>query len=901
MKRTVVERVVEMETSKSKEVLCPGCGKEVDPLRAGHVSIDAFGFRYFCGLDCKRAYVEVASKRASVDALTAEPPRVSSHRSSSSPLPPSPPSRATLPESAVERTVARGAVASPSFREKDEGGEASAVAPSETRARSDASSGPSRSSDVSPAPSRPGFPREEGAGAAFDPMEDEPADGPDDRSEGADEASDGDELADGEAPDASPDDDTPDGDTPDDEAPSTLRSPTSVARPSRRRSSEVRGASERPPASTREPTVRELRDWFATFVVPAAIACGVLSTVVSLAGEGAASVRLPLALVAVAVLCVRTAMRRRAEDEASPWLVAAPPVVAASLALAAVLVEHRAHPGVYAAFAGLSAASALLVDKLFARARRDVVEARERFAAVLSGPVRVLTRMDSEATRADDDAREVREVAASDVRPGEQIVVEAGETIGVDGVVAAGSADVAPWIDASVVMKKSEGDAVVAGATVLSGKLRVTATFAGADRAWLRGAHGKDGRSDLAPPFVVQARRFVERGVPVVALAIAAITYVSERSWFDAVLAACAGAFALAATSAVAAAALAHARGHVAAFHRGIVYKDARVFDVAARADLAVVCSRGTLLLGEPEIVAVEATAGRDTERVLALAAGAETASRGAVAAAIQHEAKARNVTPESVRSALVHPGLGVTALVANGEKVVVGSRAFLLREKVSVAVVEGRVSELEAQGRSVVLVALGGRLVGLLALQDGIRAGARAAVQRMHDARIEPVLLSGESRETCATIARSLDIEHVRPEVLPADRDAEVRSLVEGGHVIAVVGHPASDEGALGAADVSVAMGAAGLAPGPREWGVALASDDVRDAALSLTIPRACRERAKKAAVACAAGQAVATIGVAFGGIPPILAPIATLLAAVVALSMVREPTTTIPPASYT
>lgn len=846
-----VERLVEMEPSKSKEVLCPGCGKAVDPLRAGHVSIDAFGFRYFCGLDCKQAYVEVASKRASVDALTAEPPRVSSHRS---PMSPMPPSRASVPESAVERTVAR---------------EVEEALPPEV-------------SDASPI----GFPKEDVpgedvSGEAFDTEEDGTMDPPDssrDPIDGEEEAA-------------------------DEEAPSTLRSPTSVARLSRRRSPEVRETSDRPPAPAREPM-----DWFATFVVPGAIAFGILSTVVSLAGEWAASARLPLALVAVAVLCARTAMRRRAEDEASPWLVAVPPVVVAVLALVAVLAARGGHPGLYAAFAGLSAASALLVDKLFARAERDVIEARERFASALSGPVRVLSRADSDAARADDDAREVREMAAFDVRPGEQIVVEAGETIGVDGVVAAGSADVAPWIDASVVMKKSEGDAVVAGATVLSGKLRVTATFTGADRAWLRGTLGKEGRSDLAPPYVVQARRFVERGVPVAAIAIVALTYASERSWFDAVLTGCAGAFALAATSAVAAAALAHARGHVAAFHRGIVYKDARAFDVAARADLAVVCSRGTLLLGEPEIVAVEATAGRDTARVLALAAGAETASRGAVAAAIQHEAKARNVTPESVRSALVHPGLGVTALVSSGEKVVVGSRAFLLKEKVSVAVVEGRVSELEAQGRSVVLVALGDRLVGLLALQDGIRAGARAAVQRMHDARIEPVLLSGESRETCATIARSLDIEHVRPEVLPADRDAEVRSLVEGGHVIAVVGHPASDDGALGAADVSVAMGAAGLGQGPSgagagasEWSVALASDDVRDAALSLTIPRACRERAKRSVLACAAGQAVATIGVAFGGIPPILAPIATLLAAVVALSMVREPTTTIPPTPYT
>ena len=201
------------------------------------------------------------------------------------------------------------------------------------------------------------------------------------------------------------------------------------------------------------------------------------------------------------------------------------------------------------------------------------------------------------------------------------------------------------------------------------------------------------------------------------------------------------------------------------------------------------------------------------------------------------------------MRNATVHAGLGVTALASTGERLVVGGRAIMLEEKIGVAVADARVTELEAQGRSVLLVALGDRLVGLIALQDGLRSGARAAVQQLLDARIEPVLLSGEARETCETIGRALDIEHVRPEVLPADRGPEVRALAEGGSVVAVIGHPVSDDGALGAADVAIAMGAAGSTPG--EWAVALASDDVRDAAMALAIPHATRARVRVAIVA--------------------------------------------------
>ena len=197
-------------------------------------------------------------------------------------------------------------------------------------------------------------------------------------------------------------------------------------------------------------------------------------------------------------------------------------------------------------------------------------------------------------------------------------------------------------------------------------------------------------------------------------------------------------------------------------------------------------------------------------------------------------------------------------------------------------AAADARVTELEAQGRSVLLVALAGKLVGLLALQDGLRPGARAAVQRLLDARVEPVLLSGEARETCETIGRALDIEHVRPEVLPADRGQEVRALGEGGHVVAVLGHPATDDGALGAADVAIAMGAAGSTPG--EWTVQLASDDVRDAALAISLSRATRDGARRVLVAGLVPAAIALLAIAFGVAPLLVAPLAAALGTLIA-----------------
>lgn len=811
---------------------CPGCGKSIDPLRAGHVAIVDGAFRYFCGAGCKSLYADVSSKRGALDAMTADPPPVASSVHSApiviSGLQPSP--RKDPPVS-TGRAIREEEAAPSSPRFPSPSPIPASVAYREARAESTERAEPSPASSPS---SSPAFPEEQ---------------------DEADHADDDVEEAYSEAP------------------PSTLRSPA----PSR---SPLLASSPVPAPSS--PSVSIAR--YLTSLAPiVGIGAGVLSAVVSLAGDAASEMRLPLALAASFVLVVQNVVRPRDRSEPSSLVTTIPIVIAAAVAVV-TRAGAASSPRVeaYASFVGLAAAGALLVDFLLARARRDVEIARARDAAGLSVRVRLVGAGD-----------ETEDVDASQVKPGEQVLVEPGETIGVDGIVTAGKAEVVPFVDSPAVISKREGDAVVAGASVVSGRLRVRATFTAGERAWVR-LTSSAARVEVAAPLVVVGRRMVERGVPVAALVVAGATYANNGAWPDVVIAACAGAFGLSAVAAVAASALAHARGHVAAQRRGIVYKDAGAFDVAARADVAVVCSRGTILLGEPEIVVIEAVPGKEVDRVLSLAAGAEMAAGDALAAAVLGEARARGVRPENVRSALVSEGLGVTALVQNGDKVIVGSRAFLLKEKVSVAVSDARVSELEAQGRSVLLVALGGRLVGLLALQDGLRPGARAAVQRLHDARIEPVLLSGEARETCETIARALDIEHVRPEILPSDRGAEVRALADGGHIIAAIGHAASDDGALGSADVSVAMGAAGSAPG--EWGVALASDDVRDAALALTVPRACRERAKSAVLVGGGAQAISLLGIAFGIAPPVFAPVMGVLAAACVLAIVREPTQTLP-----
>jgi cation transport ATPase len=607
------------------------------------------------------------------------------------------------------------------------------------------------------------------------------------------------------------------------------------------------------------------------------IVAGAVVPALGLLGPAAEATRVPLAVAASVALLAHASLARRDPADPHPVVVLFPSVGAVVAACwAAAINDSRATS--IAVLAGLSCAAALLVEVLVGRARQRVAAARARIEEALDVRGRAVH------------GHETVVIPASDIRPGEQIVVEAGEVVAVDGTVAAGEARVVPWLEARSEIVRTEGDPIVAGARVLSSRLRITTTWSGRDRAWVKLIAPRSTRVDVAAPTSRALRHTVERGAPLAALLVGMGAFATNSTLVQILAAMSAGAFAFAAKGVASFAALHVARAHLDALASGISYKDARAFERAAATGVAVLSARGTVLLGEPEIVAVEPIGGTEVERVLSLAAGAETASSHPFAAAILRAARARSVKPDDVRNATVHAGLGVTALASTGERLVVGGRAIMLEQKIGVAVSDARVGELEAQGRSVLLVALGDRVVGLIALQDGLRAGARAAVQRLLDARVEPVLMSGEARETCETIGRALDIEHVRPEVLPADRGAAVHALSESGSLVAVIGHAARDDGALGAADVAIAMSAAGATPG--EWAVALAGDDVRDAAMALAIPHAARDRVRVAIALGAAPCVIALLAIGFGIAPPAVAPLAAALSVIAVAVQAREST---------
>jgi len=626
----------------------------------------------------------------------------------------------------------------------------------------------------------------------------------------------------------------------------------------------------------RQADVVEPPDVGAVLLVLAMVAGG-LAVLLALAGGSAVALtsRSVVAGLACVALVAQYVMSPREPTQPNPFALLAAPLTATATAIAArFLGDGRASSAI--ALAGLVTACTAAGIWLFARARQPIDRERERIALGLDQPCHRVVGDEPTPAR------------AADLRPGEEIVLMSSETAPVDATVTAGSAMILPWFDAESPVQRAEGDPIVAGARVTDGRLRAVVGWAGDDRAWMRLTNDPRRRADLIAPLARAGRLIAERGAPFAAGLAALTAFAANQDLLGILISAAAAQGAIASAGIAQIGALHVARTVLAALARGIAFRSAEAFDRTSKISIAAFCARGTLLLGEPEVTNVEPIGAHEPERVLALVAGAESGAPHPVAAAVLRAARARGVRPDGVRSPNLQPGLGVTAVASNGQAVAVGNRGLMLKEKISVALAESKLTDLEAMGRTVLLVALGGRLIGVVGLQDGLRPGARAAVQHLLDAGVEPVLISGDARETCEALGRALDIEHIRPELLPAERGDEIRRLADGGSAVAVVGKSPVDDASLSAADVSVALDCAGSSTA--EWSVQLASDDVRDAAFAIRLAHQCRDDARVGLTLALAPAAAAVLAVAFSIAPPAVAPIASLAGTLLAVLRLRS-----------
>ncbi len=574
-------------------------------------------------------------------------------------------------------------------------------------------------------------------------------------------------------------------------------------------------------------------------------------------------------VVAALVLCGlcgwmvwRPSVRHVDMGSAAPLLG---PLGSATLAVSAVFTaDHGALVLASAAGVGLSWFRHLLIRS----GRREL----DAVLAELRDSVPQRSRM---SLPDPDDGRplETRESATSSVRAGEEVLVEAGGVVPVDGVVSAGEAHVIPYPSSTEAILRQAQSSVLAGARVVSGSLRVTSTRVGEARALFRpqtfGQEDTPASASLTR-FATGAKSSVTTAL--LLLAIAALASVFRASWPATLSGLGTGLLVMPLLSLVLGAKWPFISASALSASHGVVFRDARALERAGRVSAAAFCTDGTVTHGDCQLVEVSPL-GKPAEarELTALAMGAETvAEPHPIARAVRRFGEERGILPTSLRRAAYVPGRGVTALIDGGAALVIGNRQSLLQEGVSVAVADREAQRAESQGRTVVFLAVGGRARALFVFEDPVRPEARAAVQRLIDLDVEVLLLSGDHRATVEALARTLDITHVKAELPAEERAAEVGRLREAGGVVAVIGRAPADETALAMADVAVTLDAAGSA---MEGDLAVASGDLRDAAWALSIARRARRTSQAVVAATLVGGGGLTVAAAIGVLHPLIA----------------------------
>jgi Cu+-exporting ATPase len=417
-------------------------------------------------------------------------------------------------------------------------------------------------------------------------------------------------------------------------------------------------------------------------------------------------------------------------------------------------------------------------------------------------------------------ARLVRDGAEGDVpikavRVGDVIRVRPGERVPIDGTVASGRSvvDESLMTGESTPVKKREGDEVIGGAINGSGTLLVEVSRVGADTFLQQIIHKVEDARALKPGVVDLVGRVLEVYIPAV-LALAGVVGVAwlvvplalgEGLDLHRVLFATLGVLIMAYPCAMGMVApLTLARGAADAAERGIVLRTGDAFQTFGQVQRIAFDKTGTLTEGRFAVREVEAL--REPAELLALAAAAESSSEHPLGAAIAAAAAEKGAALPPAQEFEAISGHGVGAVV-EGAVVVVGRPSFVAEGTSGLGQLAERVAELEEAGRTVVAVSRDGKLQGVIALGDEIRAGARAALEEMRRHGLTPVMITGDNRRAAKRVAAELGIDEVRAEVLPQDKAEIVRDLQRHGRV-AMVGDGINDAPALAQADVGVAMG---------------------------------------------------------------------------------------------
>lgn len=433
------------------------------------------------------------------------------------------------------------------------------------------------------------------------------------------------------------------------------------------------------------------------------------------------------------------------------------------------------------------------------------------------------------------------EMPIDQVKTGDIFIVKPGEKIPTDGIVISGYSSVDEKIitGESIPVEKSTGSAVIGSTINKTGMLKVKATKVGDETALAQIIRLVEEAQDSSAPVQKFADRVVSYFVPIVFISAGG----SFLYWFwysgfataflvllAVLLIACPCALGIATPTAIMA-------GVGKGAEYGVLLRGGEFVERVGKLTTIVFDKTGTLTKGEPSVKDITPYGNYKKEEVLELAAIAEKGSEHPLAEAIikaSQELRLSVNEPERFES---FPGHGIKASYKDKE-ILVGNRKLMQAQGVEIKEISDDIQYLEEQGKTVMILGVNGKIIGLLAVMDTLKPHANSSIEKLKAMGTEVIMLTGDNKRTAEAIASQLGMDSVIADVLPWEKANVIKKLQTEGKVVAMVGDGVNDAPALAQADIGIALGS-GTDIAKETGNIILIKDDLRDILLGINLSR--------------------------------------------------------------
>ena len=488
------------------------------------------------------------------------------------------------------------------------------------------------------------------------------------------------------------------------------------------------------------------------------------------------------------------------------------------------------------------------------------------------------------------------QIPIEEVKEGGILIVRPGESVPTDGIIIGGQStlDESAITGESLPVDKSLNDEVIGATINKTGLIRVKATKVGQDTVLSQiirlVEEARTGKAQMQR-MVDQVAKYFVPAIVLTAIGVGLGWYLiggigftySLLAFVSVIIIACPCALGIATPAAL-------MMGSGKAAEYGILFKGGEYLETASKVNTVVFDKTGTLTEGKPSVTDVYDISELGEKELLKLAAIAESGSEHPLGQAIVRKSKEYAIIPIPESFDAIS-GQGIKA-VHEGRIILVGTRKLMIDSGIAVPEnVEVKLKELETMGKTAVTVAIDSKLVGVIALADTIKQGAKEAIDALKSMGMEVIMLTGDNERTANFIASRLGIENVLAQVLPEQKEEVISKLKVEGKLVAMVGDGINDAPALAKADLGIAIGS-GTDVAKETGGIILIKGDVRDVPIALELGKKTVSKIKQnlfwafayntGLIPIAGGALVPFLGVGIFGWLPMIAAVAMAMSSV-------------------